>query len=199
MVAVRVVLSCDQPLVAESVCAALQARGHEVGEVGEVGLLLSELVGPQHRSHTARVVAAVPVPWVVLTTSSRGPDWGALYATGAEVVASTATGLDRLCVLVTDVGAGRIPVSARRRRALVAAWHEHDRAHRDLSARISSLTAREAEVLEHLSLGLGVRAIAESRDVAETTVRSQVKSVLRKLSVSSQLAAVAAYRQLQEA
>ncbi len=60
----------------------------------------------------------------------------------------------------------------------------------------STLSDREEEVLQQLHEGVGVRAIAEQSEVAEATVRSQVKSILRKLEVSSQMAAVLAYEEL---
>jgi DNA-binding NarL/FixJ family response regulator len=58
-------------------------------------------------------------------------------------------------------------------------------------ARLGRLTPREREVLEHLRLGHTVDEIARRDHVAASTVRGQVASVLRKLEVSSQLAAVA--------
>ena len=60
------------------------------------------------------------------------------------------------------------------------------------------LTPREAQVLQLLHAGQPVRTIADSFAVAEATVRSQVKSLLRKLAVNSQLSAVAALRLLDE-
>ena len=65
-----------------------------------------------------------------------------------------------------------------------------------MAARLQSLSDRESEVLQQLHGGVGVRAIAEQSEVALTTVRSQVKSILRKLEVSSQMAAVLAYEEL---
>ena len=65
-----------------------------------------------------------------------------------------------------------------------------------MAARLETLSDREEEVLQQLHEGVGVRAIAEQSEVAETTVRSQVKSILRKLDVSSQMAAVLAYEEL---
>ena len=49
---------------------------------------------------------------------------------------------------------------------------------------------RESEVLGHLMKGRAVREIAGLSVVSEATVRTQVKSILAKLEVSSQLAAV---------
>lgn len=53
------------------------------------------------------------------------------------------------------------------------------------------LSACEAEVLRALAVGDSAATIARSRVVSEATVRSQIKAVLTKLGVNSQLAAVA--------
>lgn len=57
------------------------------------------------------------------------------------------------------------------------------------------LTPREAMVLQALVDGLGAKAIAGALYVSLSTVRSQIGSILSKLNVNSQLAAVAAARQ----
>jgi two-component system, NarL family, nitrate/nitrite response regulator NarL len=67
-----------------------------------------------------------------------------------------------------------------------------------LIARMKSLTPREQTVLRMLYAGDGVRTISDLMGVTEATVRSQVKSVLRKLDVNSQLAAVAAFGSLRQ-
>jgi len=57
------------------------------------------------------------------------------------------------------------------------------------------LTPREQHVLAELTEGRTADAIAKSSWVALSTVRSQIKSILQKLGVNSQLAAVALGRQ----
>ncbi|MGH9006691.1 MAG: LuxR C-terminal-related transcriptional regulator [Acidimicrobiales bacterium] len=57
------------------------------------------------------------------------------------------------------------------------------------------LTPREQSVLAELMNGLTADAIAKNAWVAVSTVRSQIKSILQKLGVNSQLAAVALARQ----
>ena len=52
------------------------------------------------------------------------------------------------------------------------------------------MTRREAEVLGQLMAGKQVTEIARARFVSESTIRTQVKSILSKLQVSSQLTAV---------
>lgn len=66
-------------------------------------------------------------------------------------------------------------------------------------ATFERLTQREALVLGSLIDGLNADEIAEAHFVALTTVRSQIRAVLQKLGVRSQLAAVAvasAHREL---
>jgi DNA-binding NarL/FixJ family response regulator len=59
------------------------------------------------------------------------------------------------------------------------------------TATFDKLTQREALVLGALVDGLSAEEIAEAHFVALTTVRSQIRAVLQKLGVRSQLAAVA--------
>lgn len=56
--------------------------------------------------------------------------------------------------------------------------------------RLDTLTRREREVLTDLMQGASIRDIARSSAVAESTVRTQVKSIFAKLRVNSQIAAV---------
>ena len=58
-------------------------------------------------------------------------------------------------------------------------------------SRFERLTAREREVLAALVDGLSPEEMAAAQYVALTTVRSQIRAVLQKLGVHSQLAAVA--------
>jgi len=62
--------------------------------------------------------------------------------------------------------------------------------------RVDRLTAREAQVLGHLMRGQTVHEIAATSFVSEATVRTQVKAILAKLEVSSQIAAVGLAHQI---
>jgi DNA-binding NarL/FixJ family response regulator len=144
------------------------------------------------------LVEALQVPWLVLTGASRGPAWGALYESGAALVVSAQTALDATCDLMEDLAVGRTPRSGRRRRQqLIRAWRSFALQRDDLIARLETLTDREEEVLQQLYTGTAVKEIAEDANVTESTVRSQVKAILRKLDVSSQIAAVAVYEEVQ--
>ena len=50
---------------------------------------------------------------------------------------------------------------------------------------LTTLTAREAEVLERLGRGLTIREIAEQLHLAEKTVKHHVTRILQKLHVRS--------------
>ena len=66
---------------------------------------------------------------------------------------------------------------------------------RELSRRLGRLSRREREVLELLAEGQRAAAVAERLVVSMPTVRTQIRSILTKLEVSSQLEAVALLRQ----
>jgi DNA-binding NarL/FixJ family response regulator len=74
----------------------------------------------------------------------------------------------------------------------VCAEVRRHRRHEEASRRVfHQLTAREREVLNRLAEGRPVSASAEEFVVSEATVRSQVRGILTKLGVGSQLEAVA--------
>ena len=56
---------------------------------------------------------------------------------------------------------------------------------------LDSLSAREETVLRHMQAGLTAVEIARTDYVTLATARSQIRSILMKLGVNSQLAAVA--------
>jgi DNA-binding NarL/FixJ family response regulator len=76
------------------------------------------------------------------------------------------------------------------REELLLTWSNERADLVELEARLDLLTVREREVLAHLMRGHTVREIATVGVVSEATVRTQVKSILAKLDVTSQLAAV---------
>ena len=211
----RVVVAADEALVAESVRFALSKRsydslvlrwpgpgaerpGRPSGLHLDVGLLISELDRPT-RIHTARqVVESQKVPWVVLTGAPRGPTWGAVLEKGATLILPTTTTLDELSVLLDDVAADPEATRTMRASALVRSWHELAHERDQTAGRIRTLTPHEEDVLTLLYVGASVRIISELSGTTIATVRGHVQSVLRKLGVNSQIAAVAAYQMLLE-
>ncbi|SFC27697.1 DNA-binding response regulator, NarL/FixJ family, contains REC and HTH domains [Nocardioides terrae] len=214
----RVLVASDQALIAEAVRAALDSRGHDVivvrwpGEktgaprrrpappapMSQVGLLLSDLDRWSRIKAAMLLVERIPVPWAVLTTSPRGPAWGAILSVGARVVLPGSTRLDHITSMLTLVVSDELRMPDAERSELETSWEEMRARHDAVAERLATLTPREGEVLRLMYAGSSVARIAEMLEVAPATVRSQVKAVLRKLDVNNQLAAVAAFDDVME-
>jgi DNA-binding NarL/FixJ family response regulator len=76
---------------------------------------------------------------------------------------------------------------------LRAAWELDEEARRAAVQGVRSLSPRESHVLGLMHAGEPVNRIAERLEVSQSTVRSHVRAVLRKLGVKTQLAAVAEF------
>ena len=210
-----VAIASDQPLVADVIAAALTSNGFECelqpwpnGSEGgpperdvsatpatrrDVALLISDLDRFARIKSAVQLVVEVPAGWVVLTGAPRGPLWGALLDLGSVHVVAEQTGLDEITDILTAVSQGAVLTTEAERLELVNSWLAVVHEHRAVLARLGTMTPREAEVLRLLYAGTPVRAIAQQLEVAEATVRTQVKRVLRKLEVRSQIGAVAAF------
>ncbi|MDB5875586.1 MAG: bvgA [Ramlibacter sp.] len=211
-----VAVSSDQRLVAETIGAGLRSLGvqtevvpwwpqssvsrpcrgdAEASDPGVVFLLACDL-GTRARVDEARIRGkSRGVPWVVMTESAPGPAWGAMLEAGARAVVTSTISLTALVELLCAVVRGESPIGEVERRGLLREWRSAKQDQDRLRERMESLSPREQEVLSMLYEGITVRTIAGRLGVSEATVRSQVKSVLRKLAVASQLAAVAAVRE----
>jgi RNA polymerase sigma factor (sigma-70 family) len=119
-----------------------------------------------------------------------------MYERGVNLVESTHIQLDATRDLLEDLAHDRLERSGAQPRELIGQWLAFSRQRRDVAARMQTLTDREREVLQRLHAGMTVREIADEADVTESTVRSQVKAILRKLEVNSQIAAVAVYEKV---
>lgn len=137
------------------------------------------------------VVMRYPSRWLLLTDAPRGPLWGAMLEAGVAVILRSTTTTAELMEAIAALGEGSGDIARADRDELVAEWRRYGSERTVARARLSSLTRREREVLRLLHLGCTVRQIAEYDAVAPSTVRSHVRSVLRKLELNSQLAAAA--------
>lgn len=142
------------------------------------------------------VVAAVtgmaldPAPRAaVLTGSADRLAWARCIEAGAVAVVSKGEPLEIIVDRIARLAAGD-DIGDRQRAELCRERHRHHRQRRDALAGFDELSPRESEVLHGLMSGLNPKELAERDCVSIDTVRTQVKSVLRKLGVSSQLAAV---------
>ena len=133
---------------------------------------------------------------VVVTADDDKARWGECMRYGARKVICKSAPLNEITATLRRLGEGLTVLQPMEREDLLKRWHETRVQEQVLRTRFDRLTVRESEVLGHLTFGRTVRDIATLSVVSEATVRTQVKSILAKLEVCSQLAAVAMARQL---
>jgi DNA-binding NarL/FixJ family response regulator len=116
--------------------------------------------------------------------------WGEALLQGASTVLPKQSSLSAITSAIRHIN-DHTPVMAREEREeLVRTYHEGRSRRRELRLRLARLTAREGEILGHLMAGRPVAEISQACVVSEATVRTQVRAILAKLEVSSQIAAV---------
>jgi DNA-binding NarL/FixJ family response regulator len=99
--------------------------------------------------------------------------------------------LDDLIATVEDVLTGHSLLGCSSRQAILEELRLHRSAQERVLSPLGRLTPRELDVLGALVDGLSCDEIATSQFVSVPTVRSQIRSILQKLGVRSQIAAVA--------
>lgn len=131
--------------------------------------------------------------WIVLVlTGSTDTDrLAAAVAAGAVGWIAKSAPFDLLVQGVLDVLAGRDLLTPTARTELLARHRDHLAAQQEAITRLRRLSTREREVLLRLVDGQQAAAIADEFVTSLATVRAQIRSILAKLEVSSQLAAVA--------
>jgi DNA-binding NarL/FixJ family response regulator len=125
-----------------------------------------------------------------MTGSTDRSRWGEAIRHGARTVLSKSRPLNDILSTVRRINQGLPVLAHEEREELLREWQRQRAEHQELLGRLNLLTAREGQVLGHLMQGRTVHDIAVAAVVSEATVRTQVKSILAKLEVSSQLAAV---------
>lgn len=197
----------DHALVAESLGLALRAEGLTVqrctdfttdavgGAVEQVkpDLVLLDLDLGDGQRGEGLVPALLRARALVLVLTGTG-DAGAIAAALAAGAAGWMSKSQPFAELVATVLAalrGEPVVDPRQRAALIDQWRDQQAQLRDIRERLARLSPREREVLAHLAAGLQADAIAATLFVSMATVRSQIRAILTKLGVTSQLTAVA--------
>ncbi len=208
----RVAIVEDHRLFAESLEIALTLEGHDVTRIPitegrnaadavlaatlkarpRVVLLDLDLGAAGTGIRLIRPLVRAGAAVVVVTSEDREARWGECLAHGAQVVLDKGEPLNTILATIRRTSEGRTLVPPEERVRLIDRFrHELDTRRATLN-RLGMLTPREQEVLRHLMAGRPVREIAQHFVVSEATVRTQVKSVLSKMEVTSQLAAVGA-------
>jgi DNA-binding NarL/FixJ family response regulator len=148
------------------------------------GLGSSVRLIPDLRSLGAKVV--------VVTGEASRARWGECIEAGADAVVTKAVSFDELLERIARILDENQRIVNADHEELRACAREHRRNEKLRRERFEHLTPRECDVLDALTQGMSAEEIAASAFVSVTTVRSHIRSILQKLGVNSQLAAVAA-------
>lgn len=146
----------------------------------------TELIGP---------LTTVGSRVVVLTGIRDEVRHGRCLRAGAMAVLSKHRPFHEIREAVATAARGDDILDTNERQQLLQQLRDAEALRDELLRPFRELTPREAEVLGALMKGHTVAAIAEESVVATSTVRSQVRGILRKLRVHSQLEAVAQARE----
>jgi DNA-binding NarL/FixJ family response regulator len=144
-------------------------------------------------THIPRLVATGAAV-LVMTASDDPVVLGECLELGASGIFSKIEPFETLVEQVRDAAGGDTVISAAARDRLLADLRAHRRTETDARAPFEGLTGRERVVLAGLVRGTTAEQIAVDEHVTLATVRSQIRGVLRKLGVNSQLLAVAMAR-----
>ncbi|MCL8027250.1 LuxR C-terminal-related transcriptional regulator [Nocardioides bruguierae] len=210
----RIVLVEDHLLFAEAMELAISLRGHEVSRVvptearnlttlvdsilrrKPVLVLLDLDLGPLGDStDIISTLTSAGSAVVVVTGSTDEADWGRCLAAGARTVVPKSRPLPEIMGVVRRVLNHERVIDLGERERLVTVARARKDELSDAAQRLGLLSPRERVVLAQLMAGRSVADTAAAETLSQATVRTQVKSILAKLQVSSQVAAVGlAYR-----
>ena len=207
----------DHELFSTSLTLALRGRGFDAHQIpvpkvhdfmahssdGPAGLVVLDLdLGRDAEGNWvngADLVGSLrELGWKVLVVSGSVDKSGiaAAIASGAIGSVPKSSSFDRLLHTVVMAADDKPVMTEAERQQWLVRHRSHRSQELDLSRRLGRLSGREREVLELLAEGHRAAAIAERFVVSMTTVRTQIRAILAKLEVNSQLEAVALLRQL---
>lgn len=209
----RVLVADHHRLFAEALGSAFRRLGwralEATGEVTRERLLdLAEAVRPHivllDLDYGPNLLAPEVVPelmalgaWVLAVTDGHDrPLLAEALEAGVSGVIDKKDSLERVVQLIRDTVAGMAIFPQSVRSELLTELADLRAEQRARMAPFNRLTRREGQVLALLMMGKTPAEIAVARYVSVTTIRTQIQSVLRKLGVNSQLAAVALAREL---
>ncbi|BBG04070.1 MULTISPECIES: response regulator transcription factor [Pseudonocardia] len=142
------------------------------------------------------VAPLVEAGWrvVVLSGSSDAGRVGAALDAGGFVFVPKNAPFPALLNAIREARVGRSVMPPGRREQFIKLHRDRETERRELHGKLDKLTQREREVLALLAGGKRAQAVADHFVVSLATVRTQIRAVLTKLEVGSQLEAVALYR-----
>jgi two-component system nitrate/nitrite response regulator NarL len=196
----------DHQLISASVAAALEADGYHVvvpklenadqvkaalRAAAPVVALLDLDLGPfGHGESLLPVLTELGTRTLIVSGNDDDGVAGRCLQAGAWGWVPKSTPLEDLLEAVRRAGEGISVNSDAERDRLLRAWREQRTSDAREAEVFERLTRREAAVLGMLQEGMSVEQIATASYVSQATIRTQVRAILTKLEVRSQMAAV---------
>jgi DNA-binding NarL/FixJ family response regulator len=206
----RILIVEDHELLSHGVSIALQAAGYEAvvstetsqkgieqlaAELRPLLVLLDLQLGDMGSGRDLIApLLATGANVLMLTGVTAEAELGACIEAGAVGVVAKSTPFDTLLHAIDDAVRGAPGFQAAERAQWLAALRRQRTERRESLEPFRTLTPRESATLGLLMEGRAAEAIAEQTFVSLATVRSHIRSILQKLGVNSQLAAVALAR-----
>ncbi len=203
----RIILIDDHPLLAAALRNDLEQSGADVNVLDPtVGVDALVAAIDQQQPDCVVVDLGMPIPGggtsligplvdndhrvLVLTGETETQLLARSSAAGAEAVLSKVEPLAEIVDTIMQVASGQ-SVRAAQKSQLAEEFRRMMAEQEARQAPFAELTPREQEVLAGLMDGQAPAVLAEKNYVSVATVRTQIKNLLGKLGVSSQLQAVA--------
>ena len=197
----------DHELLAHSLAYALQGRGFAatplvvtdieaardelLADLPDVVLLDLQLGGAGHGQTLVRPLTEAGIRVLIVSGVTDSCEIAATIEAGAVGFVSKVHAFEVLLETAEAVARGERIMTDDARHTLLGELRRHRAASRAGRRPFDSLTSREREVLHGLCHGESVTVIAAKCVVSVATVRTQVRAILVKLGVGSQLEAVA--------
>jgi DNA-binding NarL/FixJ family response regulator len=205
----RILLVEDHQLVGETLQAALAGRGFDVAlsacasatevlaevQAHRPGLVVLDLeVGAGSGRDLIRPLIELGATVLILTGLHDRLELARCLEAGAVGVASKADSFASVLDKIRRAIDGEMVMGINDRVRYLTELDNHRRAMKHQMAPFESLTPREREVLAKIVDGRPAAEIARRFYVSVPTIRTQIRSILQKLDVNSQMAAAAMAR-----
>lgn len=207
--ATRVLLISERFLLLDSLRLALEVNHMDVAVTNLEKRAIEDAVGafnPQVivfdasnaliESATRSIRSLVEVGRIVvgITADEVSVEAARLIGAGASYVLGLNTALDSFAASINRAMSGKDALPLERRYVLEQLLREYRTTEQRRWLPFAELTERERDIFALVYQGLSADQIAEDACVSISTVRSHIRSILNKLNVHSQLAAVAMAR-----
>lgn len=204
----QVVLIDDHPLLQAGLAALLHQHGIRAAPIDPTSIGPDEVVAATIALGPALAVVDLGLPYpggglaligplravvprvAVLTAETDTALLARCVGAGADAVVSKTEPLGEVVSAIVRLAQGE-EVRVAQRIGLAVEYHRQTSARRQELAPFEALSPRERYILAGLVAGRGTNEIAAASFVSVHTVRTQLKGLLRKLGVRSQLEAVA--------